>query len=220
VGHPTIPEPQNQDWFPEADWIKRHESLGRHNGTEQIDIVFLGDSISEGWLGEGKTVWDKHYAPRKAVTLGIGGDETQHILWRLDHGAVDELNPKVVILLIGTNNIGNSGHGAEPTGAGIKLIVEQLRAKLPNAAILLLGVFPRDAMPDTGWRKDIRQINSAISQLHDGKHIWYLDIGDSFLTPDGKIPPAIMPDALHLSTQGYEIWANAMEPLLSRLVGA
>src|SRR5262249_55143521 len=154
---------------------------------------FIGDSITQGWGGGGKAVWDRYYGPRKAVGLGIGGDRTQHVLWRLDHGELDGIKPKVAGVMIGTNNL--SANTPDEIATGVKLIVGRLRDKLPDTKILLLGVFPRSQKPDA-TRDRVRAVNDGIKGLDDGKSVKYLDIAAAFLNPDGTISKEIMPDYL------------------------
>lgn len=219
MGHPCIAEAQEKEWFPRRDWILRHEALLRRKTQGLIDLLFLGDSITEGWLDAGASIWKQRYAPRNAADFGIGGDETQHVLWRIENGAVDGLNPKVVVLLIGTNNLGNGGHDSQGTSEGIQCVVQSLCRKLPTSAILLLAVFPRDAQPGTHFRREIERINQSLRPLDDGRLLRFLDINAQFLQSDGTISPAIMPDSLHLSTEAYGLWADAMEPLLQEMLG-
>ncbi|QEH34018.1 GDSL-like Lipase/Acylhydrolase [Aquisphaera giovannonii] len=205
----TTPAPR------EGNWMKMHESfLKRARDKERIDLVFLGDSITQGW-GHNDT-WKRFYGPRHAANFGIGGDRTEHVLWRIEHGEFDVIRPKVVVLMIGTNNTG--GESADDIAAGVTAIVKQLRRRLPEAKILLLGVFPRSAKPTDPVRGKIEEINSKISKLDDGHSVTYLDIGKSFLEPDGTLTREVMPDLLHLSARGYRIWADAMEPTLWRLL--
>jgi beta-glucosidase len=148
------------------------------------------------------------------------------VLWRLDHGEVDGLHPKVVVLMIGTNNTGFERDGFtrrnSPAEAaeGVKAIVDDLRRKLPEARILLLAVFPRSHLPTDPARREVAAINQRIAGLDDGRHVRYLDIGSRFLTADGTLEPEIMPDYLHPSPHGYEIWAQAMQPTLDDLLAA
>src|SRR5262249_35264815 len=141
--------------------------------------------------------WDKHYASRKALNLGISGDQTQHVLWRLDHGNLDGLAPKVAVVMIGTNNSGG-GQTAEEIAEGIQRITDKLGEKLPKTKVLLLAIFPRGEKPDP-QRELIAAVNQKIAKLADGKRVHYLDIGPKFVGADGTIDKAVMPDFLHLS---------------------
>lgn len=184
----------------------------------QVDLVFIGDSITQGWEGNGKEVWAKYYGHRKALNSGIGGDRTQHVLWRLDHGNVDGIDPKVAVLMIGTNNSNDTGNTPEEITSGIVAVVEKIKVKLPNAKILLLGIFPRGDKFNT-QRGRITQVNQAIQKLADDKQVYFLDIGHRFINLDGTISKELMPDYLHLVPAGYQIWADAIEEKLSSLLG-
>lgn len=197
---------------PDSGWMKVHEGFLERLRPGTAEVIFVGDSITQGWGGgSGRAVWDRYYAPRKAVNLGIGGDRTQHVLWRLDHGELDGIHPKVAVVMIGTNNL--SSNSPDEIAAGIKLIVERLRTKLPTTKVLLLGIFPRGAKPDA-TRDRLRAVNDQVKSLDDGKFIKYLDIAPAFLNPDGTISRDVMPDFLHLSPKGYRLWAESIEPTL------
>jgi len=198
-------------------WMKRHESFNKRVAEGEVDLILIGDSITHGWEGEGKNVWEKFYGKRNAVNLGIGGDRTQHIIWRLDNGNVKEISPKVAVIMIGTNNSGNNS--PEEIADGLAAITKQLRAKLPKTKVLLLGIFPRGANKDDGRRQVNGKANDIFKKLADGKGIHYLDIGEKFLEPDGTLSRKIMPDLLHLSVEGYTIWAESIEPTLKKLMG-
>ena len=198
-------------------WMKRHESFNKRVAEGEVDLILIGDSITHGWEGEGKNVWEKFYGKRNAVNLGIGGDRTQHIIWRLDNGNVKEISPKVAVVMIGTNNSGNNS--PEEIADGLAAITKQLRAKLPKTKVLLLGIFPRGANKDDGRRQVNEKANDIFKKLADGKGIHYLDIGEKFLEPDGTLSRKIMPDLLHLSVEGYTIWAESIEPTLKKLMG-
>jgi lysophospholipase L1-like esterase len=181
-----------------------------------IDVLFMGDSITEGWGGRGKPVWEKVYAPIRAANFGIGGDRTQHVIWRIENGELDiSPPPKVMVLMIGTNNTGGRDT-PEEIAQGVQKIMRMSRAKLPQTRILLLGVFPRSR----GRGDKIAPINVMISKLDDGKMVRYLDIGDKFLDAGGKLPAEIFPDGLHPNEKGYEIWADAMNGLLGDMLGS
>jgi beta-glucosidase len=184
----------------------------------QAEVIFVGDSITQGWEGNGKEVWAKYYAPRHALNLGIGSDHTQHVLWRLDHGNLDGLKPKVAILLIGVNNIPDDNNTPRHVLEGVTAVVQKLREKLPETKVLLLGIFPfREDF--CSQRAKALQVNQALHKLDDGQSIRFLDFGYRFLQPDGKISKDIMRDFLHPSATGYRIWAEAMEPDLAAMLG-
>ena len=199
-----------------AGFLAAHERFVKiaQEGTAQL--VFLGDSITAGWGGK-KEIWDKAFGGYKPANFGIGGDRTQHVLWRITHGELDGIKPKAVVLMIGTNNSGSDP--AEGIAKGVTVIVETIRAKQPQAKILLLAVFPRGekASPNPG-REKLAKVNEIIAKLHDGQNIHFLDIGAKFLQPDGSLTKEIMPDFLHLSAQGYQIWADAISPKLAELM--
>jgi lysophospholipase L1-like esterase len=211
---PTTVKPEAR---PGKPWTDRDASFNERVKKGDVDLLFIGDSITQGWEGAGKDAWDKYYSKRKAVNLGIGGDRTQHVLWRLDHGNIDGISPKLAVLMIGTNNSNGEDNTAEEIGEGIEAIVKKLRAKLPQTKVLVLGIFPRGVTPNPQREKNAKA--SAISaKSADSQMVTYLDIGDKFLTPDGTLTKEIMPDALHLSPQGYEIWAAAIEPKVQELM--
>lgn len=199
-----------------AGFIASHERFVKiaQEGTAQL--VFLGDSITAGWNGK-KEIWDKAFGAYKPANFGIGGDRTQHVLWRITHGELDGIKPKAVVLMIGTNNSGSDP--AEGIAKGVTAIVETIRAKQPQAKILLLAVFPRGEKPSPNpGREKLAKVNEIIAKLDDGKNIHFLDIGAKFLQPDGSISKEIMPDFLHLSAAGYQIWADAISPKLAELM--
>jgi len=193
-----------------------HEKFFKIAQEGTAELLFLGDSITAGWGGK-KAIWDKAFGQYKPVNFGIGGDRTQHVLWRITNGELDVIKPKVVVLMIGTNNSG--GDSAEGIADGIKVIVETIRTKQPEAKILLLAVFPRGekVSPNPG-RDKLNVVNATIAKMDDGKYIHYLDIGSKFLQPDGSLTKDIMPDYLHLSEAGYQIWADAISPKLAELM--
>ena len=197
-------------------WLTRHESFNKRVAQGKVDLVFIGDSITQGWEGSGKDVWAKYYANRNTVNLGIGGDRTQHVIWRLDNGNLKNITPKAAVIMIGTNNSG-SNTSAE-IADGVKVIVEQIRKMSPKTKILVLGVFPRGTNNDDARRKVNQGANAIFKNLADSKHVHYLDIGAHFLTDDGTLTREIMPDLLHLSPKGYLIWAESIEkPLVDLL---
>jgi lysophospholipase L1-like esterase len=201
----------------DGGWMKRHESFNERVKKGNVDLIFIGDSITQGWEGNGKDVWAKFYAPRNAVNLGIGGDRTQHVLWRLDNGNIEGIHPKLAVIMIGTNNSGTNT--PEQIAEGTTAIVHKLRAALPETKILLLAVFPRGADKTDAKRQVNEKTNEIVAKLADGKMVEYLDIGPKFLAEDGTLSRDIMPDLLHLSPQGYQIWADAIEEHVARMMG-
>jgi lysophospholipase L1-like esterase len=183
----------------------------------ECDIIFIGDSITHQWETAGSNVWNEYYGGRKCLNFGVGGDRTQHVLWRFDHGQLDGLKPKAAVLLIGTNNSNKDDNSEADILEGVQLVVNQIRERLPDTKLLLLGIFPRGSSFSV-QRGKILQVNEALAKLADGRMIHYLDFGSQLIEPDGSISKAIMPDKLHLSERGYKIWAEATEPKLKELL--
>jgi lysophospholipase L1-like esterase len=200
----VIPQPRP------GSWMDLHQSFLKRAQEGNVDLLFLGDSITQGWNGAKKT-WDRFYGPRTAANFGIGGDRTEHVLWRIQNDELKGIEPKVVVLMIGTNNAG--GSTPDEIALGITAIVQELRSRLTKAKVLLLGVFPRSEKP-APIRERLKSVNDKIARLDDGSNVHYLDIGKAFLSEDGTISNKIMPDYLHLSSRGYRLWAEAMEPTL------
>ena len=198
-------------------WMKRHESFNKRVAQGKCDLIFIGDSITQGWEGRGRKVWAKFYAKRNAVNLGISGDRTQHVIWRLDNGNLYRIKPKAAVIMIGTNNSGSNT--SQEIADGLGVIVKQLRKKLPETKLLLLGVFPRGTNNTDKRRKVNEGANAIFKKLADGKAVHYLDIGPNFLQKAGTLPREIMPDLLHLSEKGYTIWAESIEAKLEELMG-
>jgi lysophospholipase L1-like esterase len=222
-----------------------------------VNLLFVGDSITQGWEGSGKDVWNKYYGNRKAMNDGIGGDRTEHVLWRHEHGNIDGIHPKLAVIMIGTNNSNGKDYTVEEIADGITAIVKEMREKLSDTKLLILGIFPRgpnsdeqfetiakaqlkaaaakkgednfdesqlpakiDALKEAtkAQRQKLADVNATISKLADNNMIFYMDIGDKFIQPDGTIPDEIMKDHLHPGAKGYEIWAAAIEPKVVELL--
>lgn len=220
--------------IPVAKNKKRHEGFLKDKEEQlkkgPIQLVFVGDSITDGWrkpaAGEGdnrkggKEIWDAAFGQYNPLNLGISGEHTEDVLWRLQNGEIDGIKPKLFVMMIGTNNL---AHKPEQTPqdviAGIHCLVKTIEEKQPQAKILLLGIFPRSPEPTGKYRDEIKQVNDAVSKL-DGSdpHVKYLDIGSKFLEADGKLPKSIMPDSLHPNTHGYQIWADAIKPTVDAMM--
>ena len=200
-----------------CDFLRAHHAFLERAKDPGIGIVFLGDSITNGWAwGDHTQLWDRYFGRYDPANFGIGGDRTEHVLWRIDHGELDRVRPRVVVLLIGTNNIGDS---SDEIRRGVVRVAERVREKLPETRLVLMGIFPRGADAADPNRAKIREVNRALSKLDDGDRVRFLDIGDRFLAPDGSLPKEIMPDGLHLSFKGYQIWAEALAPILEEMMG-
>ena len=214
IAPPDVPQQRTDERV-----VKRVNELTERvkNNPGKLDVLFVGDSITQGWEKSGADAWQKYYGKRKALNIGVGGDWTQHVLWRLDNGHADNLKPKVTVLMIGTNNSGDDRHSADEIVRGVKAVVQKLQEKFPSTKVLLLGIFPRGDKFNN-QRGKILQVNQAIHHLADDKKVFFLDFGYLFVNADGTISKDIMPDYLHLSPKGYEMWAEAMEPKLKQLL--
>jgi len=192
----------DKDW-----WMPRHQAVIERIKQGNVDLIMLGDSITHGWENAGKATWDKYYADRNAVNMGFSGDKTEHLLWRLQNGEIENINPKLAVIMIGTNN---SAGDYTP---------EQ---------ILVLSIFPRgdaeqrkdknrNASYNPQWKRNDDAVK-IFKQIADNKMIYFLDINKKFLNKKGELPRDIMPDLLHPKEKGYDIWAKAMEPTIARLM--
>ena len=200
-----------------TNWVARHEEFVKQAKKGGIDILFMGDSITDNWRSRGKNVWEKTYGSRQAANFGIGGDRTQHVIWRIEHGELDGIDPKVIVLMIGTNN--SNTDSPDQITEGVEKIISDMREKCPKSKILLLAIFPRNKPTDTPKQLEtIQEVNKRIAKLDDGKMITFLDINKVFLADDGKVHQDIMPDFLHPNEHGYQLWADAMEPTLEKML--
>ena len=214
---PDLPPGANSATFPAAkiDWVQRVKNTNERAQKEasSIHLVFDGDSITDFWQTKGKDVWEAHYGKLGAFDFAISGDRTEHVLWRLAEGQVDGIKPKLIVLMIGTNNLGRNTN--EQIAAGVTAIVQDYRKRCPDAVVLLQAIFPRGKAANDPARARIKAINAIIAKLQDGKKVIYVDFGDKFLGADGSLSPEIMPDFLHPSPKGYLIWADAIQPIIN-----
>lgn len=202
---------------PEEFWTSRHALLGERVRSSAAQILFVGDSITQGWEVEGAAAWERYYDGRHAVNLGISGDRTEHVLWRLERSHLDQVEPALAIVMIGTNNAG-VGQTSDQIADGVTAVVRKLRAGLPETRVLLLAIFPRGEDASDPVRLVNERANERLARLADGEYVHYLDIGARFLGEGGTLPREVMPDLLHLSPRGYEIWAESIEPTVARLL--
>jgi lysophospholipase L1-like esterase len=215
-----IPVPR---YFP-TNWISRHENYAAEAKKGGVDLLFLGDSITDGWRwgNGGSKIWPQRYAPRHAANFGIGYDRIQNVLWRVENGELDGISPKVIVLLIGTNNSGNEDNGKPRNTtpeiiAGISNLVREIQLREPRSKILLLGIFPRGEKADP-IREQVKAVNAGIATMDDGEKVKFLDLGGKFLAPDGTLSRDLFPDLLHPNEKGYQIWSDTMEPVLANLL--
>ncbi len=202
-------------------FLARHESFLQRGRQGPVGLLFLGDSITEGWARQAADIWDERYAPFQAANFGIGGDRIDHVLWRIDQGELNRIQPRVIVLMIGTND--SASRSGRQIAAGVRQILGLIRNRQAEARVLLLAIFPRGPRPgavrdDSAQRMQaIHEANAELATLDDGRQIRFLDLTAHFLR-DGRIPPDIMPDQLHPSRAGYRIWAEAMQPLLDEML--
>ena len=219
----VTPGPLEESWAL-SWWMPRHqeklaEIARRKAANEPTGIVFIGDSITNNWENEqGKAEWARRYAAWHPLNLGFSGDRTENLLWRLRHGEVDGIEPKAAVMLIGTNNTGHRQEDPATTFAGIRTDLEELRQRLPHTKILVLAILPRGAGPQDDARRLNEQVNAMLPSLADGRQVFFLNINQAFLAPDGTLSKEIMPDLLHPNARGYAIWADAMAPTLEELM--
>ena len=201
----------------QTGFANSHKSFVAIAQKGEAQVVFLGDSITAGWNGQ-KALFEKEYGQYKAANFGIGGDQVQHVLWRVENGEFEGIKPKAVVLMIGTNNAGNPAHTPELIANGIKKIIAAIHQRSPDTKVLLLAVFPRAAKPADAPRVKNEQVNAIIAKFNDGKKVHFLDIGAKFLTADGTLEKSVMPDLLHLNAASYQIEADAIREKLASLV--
>lgn len=213
------PGPGENGW---TLWMKHHENRKSWVAEKPVDLLMVGDSIIFGWGRLGRPVWDEFYGKRNAVNIGSSGDQTQHMLWHFQNGGLDGMknhNPKLVVMMIGTNNRGEPEKRGADTAYGVLALLKEIQAKLADSKILLLAIFPRGDKPDDAGRLRNNEINAILKTYADEKTVYWLDIGQTFLDEQGKLKRDLMPDALHPNIPGYRAWAMAMEPTLKKLLG-
>jgi lysophospholipase L1-like esterase len=211
-------------WGDGKDWYSQFEAINQIGADKQVDFVLLGNSITQGWGGEGRSVWsavpslwDSVFRPMNAYNYGISGDRTQHILWRVQNGNFEKIKPKVIALEIGVNNFAdNSG---KEVADGIQSIVRALQKKVPGTRILLFGPLPTGSDNDSPNRQKYKQVHQIIRGMGNGKTVFYLNMDKQFINPDGSLKEGLMsPDAIHLTAAGYRVWAEVMVPMAQKFL--
>jgi len=204
-----VPAPQNL-------WMRTHQALNKIADTGKGDLMFLGDSITAGWKSQA-ALYNAEFGKYHPVNFGIGGDCTENILYRLQNGNLSKIRPKVIVLLIGTNNLNLNSNTPQETFEGVQAIIKEIHERSPDSKILLLGILPREEKPGGRLRTAVEETNKLLPSLNDGKTVFYLDIGPRFLQPDGSISREVMTDFVHPAAKGYQIWAEAIREPLSAL---
>jgi len=205
----TRPVPGGVRWFG-----RMHQECLKKTRKGNFNLCFLGDSITHGWPGD---MFHKYFGKYKPANFGIGGDRTENVLWRLHHGELKGTSPKLIVLMIGTCNIGLGKSTNEEIAVGVATVVKTLRGMLPQTKILLLGILP-------GRKKAFRVRAAAINRFlaeSDGKSkgmVQYMDIGSKFLTKDGEMLPGVLRDDVHLTRKGYDIWGKAIAPTVAEMM--
>jgi lysophospholipase L1-like esterase len=200
-----------------SEWRQRHESLLTRAKQGGVELMFVGDSITQLW--NDNEVWMARYAPLKAANFGASWDTAESALWRLQNGELEGLSPKVVVLLIGVNSLSH-GDSPEDAARAVAAVLGTLRQKLPKTKVLLLGIFPAACSGTDPFRAKVKSANSLLAGLADKDRVRYLDLGPALLRSDGSISPDVMGDCTHPTVKGYRLWADAMDPLLNRMLKA
>ncbi len=214
VNDSTFPMHRNKEGWWKERWAAKNKQTSQ---AKDVKVVFLGDSITQAWETAGKAAWEKHFAPLGALNWGYSGDRTEHLIWRLQNGNIQRVSPQAAVILIGTNNTGQSKRPAAETLTGIHQTLDDLAWKWPDAQVVLMSVFPRAEKADHPLRKLNDEINEELKTLADGKRIHLLDINAEFMDAEGTLNKELLPDLLHLSPPAYDIWAEALAPKLREI---
>ena len=204
------PRLQSYEWMSLATWYRMHADDVEIAEAGEGKILFIGDSITQGWSGPGLEAWKEYFEPKGAINFGIGGDMTQNVLWRLDHGAVGNLAPERIVLLIGINNFGFTSETPAQIAVGHEMVVEKLHAVFPSAKMLVFAVFPSGEFSDNPLRAKVKALNELTRLAGAIEGITFVDFGDKFLLEDGRIPKEMMADFLHPTLEGYKIMSEVI----------
>lgn len=216
------PVPRGDAW-----WTGRHQQvLDIIKSGQTIEMALIGDSITHGWGGQPQPnetwkgaapdLYDKLFGPYHPINLGFSGDRTQHVLWRLDNGELDNYKPKVCMVMIGTNNMGTNT--PEEIAEGVTAVVEKIHAKAPAAKVLLCSILPRE-WENGDVRKKVAATNEILAKHKWADYVAYTPCWDGFLNEDNRMIEGLMPDQLHPNDKGYEVWADMIRPTLKKLMG-
>lgn len=217
----AIPAPRQVEfeWMSLDTWHKRHQTNVDRAKQGKAELLFLGDSITEGWTwGDNQTIFDKTFGKYTTANFGIGGDQTQNLLWRLQNGSVGKLQPKLVVLMIGTNNFGHSNHTPEQVAGGVRAVIDEITRAFPDARILLMGVLPYGHEATSDSRVRVAKTNTLLASFNDDNTLFYYDFGSLYLDDRGRIPAERMADFLHPTHQGYQMLADHLGPVVDQLL--
>lgn len=215
-----IPRVIEYPWMSLEKWRWFHEGDLERARSGPVDVLFLGDSITECWDTRGLEIWKEVYEPLRAANFGIGGDTTQNLLWRITKGgALDGISPRVIVLMIGTNNIGLHEDSPEDVARGVRKILSVLQKRFPKSVVILHSIFPRGRTPEDPMRKAVEKTNRILETYGELASVIWVPLWDPFLEPDGTLPASIMPDALHPNAKGYRIWADVVTPEIRNILG-
>lgn len=201
-------------------WLSRHKQklIEAQRRRDDINLVFIGDSITQAWEDKGKREWKKYFAPYGALNLGYGGDRTEHVLWRMEQGELDGLTPKLIVLMIGTNNTGHHQDPPKETSEAIVEIVNNIHVHMPNTRILLHAIMPCGQYANDPLRLLNNEVNRLIKPLAKRKYITWLDLSELFIDESGIISESVMNDYLHPNVFQYKRWAEALSPIVNKLM--
>ncbi len=207
----TIPVARDSE-----SWVARNQAMQDRLKQGNADLLWIGDSIVQRWEKDGKPTWKKYYAHRDAVNLGISGDNTEHVLWRIDHYDLGNVEPRLAIVMIGQNN--GPTNTAEEIAEGVQAIVTRLHDRLPDTKVLVLGITLRGEGTNEEQPK-LARVNEILAKLDNGTDTTVLNINPTFLAPDGTVLKSLMPDFEHPNAAGCKAWAEAIEPTVAKLLG-
>ncbi len=214
----VTPVPLRAFWADEW-WMKRHNEKKVSPIRSSAELLLIGDSITHGWESTGKDVWQTYFSHIPTLNLGFGGDRTENVLWRIEQGELDALAPKLIVMMIGTNNTGHRMDHPENIAKGVSRILDEFNKQLPDSRVLLLGIFPRGENDDSPERINNQKVNELLFALAKNKGVDYANINSAFLNAQGELTKEIMPDLLHPSEEGYRRWAEALSPYLAPFWG-
>lgn len=203
------PEPQTD---PEA--VARFQLINREANSGSHDFVFLGDSLTQKW---DQPLWERYFQPLHSLNAGVNGDRTENLLWRIQHGNLDRQQPMVIVLLIGTNDIGRNRPSAM-IAQGVEEILKVLRSSVPTARTLLLGVLPRSELPTSDRRRQVNEVNHLIQTCADRKHIFYANVGIALLDGAGRLTRSVSTDGVHLTERGYVLLTEQLETEFGKII--